>query len=249
MRMIISVLLVVLFHTTAAFAGSFNDNSDGTVTDLMTKLMWQQCSAGLSGTNCATGAAGLYTWANAITYCEGLPLGGFTDWRLPNFRELQSVTDMTMYNPAINTTYFPATQSSTYWSSTTYADATTDAWVVNFINGMTYGSTVNGTIKTNTKYIRCVRGRSLGNFARLMRSGSPVNTYSTLQNAYTAAAEGDMIQAQAVDCAEILMLSRNVSVVLKGGYNSGFASNPGFTTVGSLSVSSGTVMIDNIIIM
>jgi len=250
MRKIILASLGMLFYTTAAFAGIFNDNGDTTVTDYTTKLMWQQCSAGLSGTNCATGSAGLFTWANAISYCEAATDGGYTDWRLPNFRELQSLTDMTTYNPAINTTYFPATQQSTYWSSTTYADATTCAWVVYFGNGMTYGSVNNGTIKTNSKYVRCVRGRSLGNFARIVRSGNPLNSYSTLQNAYNATSDGDTIQAQAVDSDETLTLSRNGSVVLKGGYNSGFTANPSFTTTQSLTISGpAQVTIENILIM
>jgi len=250
MRKIILALLAILFYTTAAFAGNFNDTHDSTVTDLTTKLMWQQCSAGLSGTNCTTGSAGTYTWANAISHCDAASDGGYTDWRLPNLRELQSLTDMTTFNPAINTTYFPATQQSTYWSSTTYMDDTTCAWVVNFSNGMTYGSAVNNTVKTATKYVRCVRGRSLGNFARIVRSGNPLNSYSTLQTAYNATVEGDTIQAQAVDCDEILTLSGNGSVVLKGGYNSGFTSNPGFTTTNSLTISgSGKVTIENIVIM
>src|SRR5664280_1209916 len=103
MKRIILASLGMLFYTTAAFGGTYNDNLDGTVTDMTTKLMWQQCSEGQSGASCATGTAGTYTWQLAINYCEGLTLGGFSDWRLPNFRELQSLTDMTKYNPAINT--------------------------------------------------------------------------------------------------------------------------------------------------
>jgi hypothetical protein len=246
MRIIILALLAMFLYTTTAFAGVFHDNSDGTVTDLTTKLTWQQCSAGQSGTNCATGTAGTYTWQLAINYCEALSLGSFTDWRLPNFRELQSIADLTTYSPAINATYFPATpgtSTATYWSSTTYADDTTAAWVVNFNNGITYGSAVNGAIKTNAKYVRCVRGRSLGSFVRLKGSGK---TYTKLQNAYAAAVEGDTIEAQAVNCAEILTLSRNISVVLEGGYDSGFTSNPAFTTVGSLTISRGVVTIENV---
>jgi hypothetical protein len=48
---------------------------------------------------------------------------------------------------------------------------------------------------------------------------------------------------------ETLMLSRNVSVVLDGGYNSGFTANPGFTTIHSLTVKGpGKVIVKNIII-
>jgi hypothetical protein len=247
MKLTILALLAALFCTTAAFAGNFNDNNDGTVTDLTTKLVWQQCSAGLSGTNCATGAAGTYTWKNAITYCEGLSFGGFTDWRLPNFKELQSISDPTRYSPAINITYFPATQSSTYWSSTTYANETTDAWTVYFSAGWTYGSTVNGGAKTNAKYVRCVRGGvSSANFARIMRGGSPVKNYARLQDAYDNALGGDTIQALAMDFSESLTLSNNVSVLLEGGFDSGFTSNPDFTTVTSLTISSGTVTVENV---
>ena len=42
--------------------------------------------------------------------------------------------------------------SSNYWSSTTYAGDTTNAWNVNFNNG---NDNINN--KTNTNYVRCVR--------------------------------------------------------------------------------------------
>ncbi len=116
--------------------------------------MWQQCSDGLSGANCATGTAATATWDNALAYCEALSLGGFDDWRLPNVKELKSIVDVTTYNPAINITYFPNTIASDYWSSTSYVAITTYAWVVYFDvgNASNYG-------KTNTVYVRCVRGQ------------------------------------------------------------------------------------------
>ncbi|HPJ96690.1 MAG TPA: DUF1566 domain-containing protein [Syntrophales bacterium] len=45
------------------------------------------------------------------------------------------------------------TQSDNYWSSTTNADNTDNAWNVNFNNG-----NVNNDDKTNTNYVRAVRG-------------------------------------------------------------------------------------------
>jgi hypothetical protein len=65
-------------------SNTFVDNSDGTVTDTSTGLMWQQATA-----------SGTYTWEQALTYCENLtlPAGGYSDWRMPNRNELQSIVD------------------------------------------------------------------------------------------------------------------------------------------------------------
>jgi hypothetical protein len=62
----------------------FADNGDGTVTDRMTDLTWMQQDNG-SGV----------LWDDALAYCEGLSLGGHTDWRLPNAKELQYLVDYT----------------------------------------------------------------------------------------------------------------------------------------------------------
>jgi len=88
---------------------SYMDNGDGTVTDANTGLMWQQ------------GEAGSMNWEDAITCCEGLSLAGYTDWRLPNIKELESITDDSLYNPPIETNYFPEAHTSHYWSSTIFA--------------------------------------------------------------------------------------------------------------------------------
>src|SRR6266498_1598106 len=111
-RILSSLILTGLLgiYCGIANAGSFTTGSGtqaGTVADNTTNLMWQQCSAGLSGATCATGTIGTYTWDNAITYCEGLTLGGFTDWRLPNIKELKSLADTTKATaPAIDINYF-----------------------------------------------------------------------------------------------------------------------------------------------
>ncbi len=51
-------------------------------TDPATGLMWQ---------NGATVGATGYTLADAQTYCAGLSLGGYSDWRLPTLSELRSL--------------------------------------------------------------------------------------------------------------------------------------------------------------
>jgi len=150
---------------------SYTDNNDGSITDNVTGLMWQKCSDGQSGTYCATGSATTYNWyqaagiahasynVDATNVCGNLTLAGQTDWRLPSRIELVSLIDNGVYNPAINTIYFPSTVSSSYWSSTTYAYNTSYAWLVFFSSGnpnTDYKSVSSNSSSAN--YARCVRG-------------------------------------------------------------------------------------------
>jgi hypothetical protein len=139
-------------------AGDYTDNGDGTVTDTSTGLTWQKASS--SGK----------IWEQALAYCEGLSLGGYTDWRLPTVKELQSLEDYSRLSPAINTMYFPDTVSSFYWASTTYANVTYDAWGVDFSYGSGYSPNKNGSY-----YVRAVRGGQSGSLGDLVISVSPTN--------------------------------------------------------------------------
>ncbi|OPL16017.1 MAG: hypothetical protein AVO38_01795 [delta proteobacterium ML8_D] len=116
------------------------DNTDGTVTDTQTGLMWQQAEAGAMN------------WEAALTYCEDLELAGYDDWRLPNRNELQSIVDYSGYYPSIDTVAFPGALSSSYWSSTTYAGYPDHAWHVYF-----YGGDVSSSGKSGSCYVRAVR--------------------------------------------------------------------------------------------
>lgn len=121
-------------------ADFIRDNTKLVVNDTKTGLMWQDDAVGST-----------MTWANAITTCENLTLGGYSDWRLPNIRELKSITDRTRANPAISPN-FTAIVSDIYWSSTTHASSSSGAWIVNFLNGS--GGWNN---RTGSNYVRCVR--------------------------------------------------------------------------------------------
>jgi uncharacterized delta-60 repeat protein len=72
--------------------------------------------------------------------------------------------------------------------------------------------------------------------------------YGDIQTAYDASTtlNGQTIQAQAANYAEVLTFARNIAVVLEGGYDNGFTSNPGFTTVSGLTISRGKVTIENV---
>jgi len=74
--------------------------------------------------------------------------------------------------------------------------------------------------------------------------------HSGIQVAYDDCSDGDTIQCQAVALSgEVLFNTLNKSVTLKGGYNSDFTSNTGYTTInGRMIISNGTVTVENIII-
>ena len=69
---------------------SYTDNGNGTVTDNVTGLMWEQKTADGSSRDKDT----THTWKDALAYCEDLILGGFSDWRLPNPKELERIVDL-----------------------------------------------------------------------------------------------------------------------------------------------------------
>jgi hypothetical protein len=139
------LIIILLLVPMVAIATHYTINGDGTVTDNVTGLMWQQEDDDIAR-----------TWGSAIAYCENLvvPPSTYSDWRLPTNKELRSIIDKSLWNPAIDTTAFPNTNASYYWSSTTYKDDTAEAWYVTF----SYGGVFSHGKSGNKNYVRCVRG-------------------------------------------------------------------------------------------
>ena len=127
------------------------DNDDGTVTDTCTGLMWQQATASPS-IEYDPDQDGRLTWQEALQYCEGLDLGGHTDWRLPNVKELQSIVDYGRFNPSIDPVF--NAESSWYWSSSSNVDETVHAWGVDFHHGLVDDGNKDGY----RTYVRAIRG-------------------------------------------------------------------------------------------
>ena len=165
-------------------SNTFVDNGNGTVSDTVTGLMWQKGDS--------QNDAGGGRWEDALNYCEclTLPSGGYSDWRLPNVRELETLVDWDRYKPAINPLF--SCRSSYYWSSSTYAHYPDYAWRVFFYSGYVY----NG-IKTSHYYVRCVRGGPSGLFDHFVEPlgicGGRTPCYTTIQAALDAAVDGDTI--------------------------------------------------------
>jgi hypothetical protein len=75
------------------------------------------------------------------------------------------------------------------------------------------------------------------------------NSFSTIQAAYDTCSTGTTIQIQAIDFDEYLYFGRDISITLKGGYDADYTSNLSYTTIsGSLTISQGTVVLENIVI-
>lgn len=162
----------------------YQNNGDGTVTDLVTGLMWQK-----SADHNSDGTIDIndkFTFDEALAGADTFSLAGYSDWRLPSIKELYSLimfygTDPSGPNPVdpvpfLNTDYFDFGYGDTvageriidaqYWSSTEYVGNTMNndptAFGANFADGRIkgYPSQPVGppgqqfTMKSYVKYVR-----------------------------------------------------------------------------------------------
>lgn len=106
----------------------FTDNTNGTITDHLTGLVWVK----------NTRALGELAWADALAACTGLNSGeaGISDgsaegdWRLPNIKELVSLVDYRYVFPALVPDHPFANIATYYWTGTTRSSDTNQAWII-----------------------------------------------------------------------------------------------------------------------
>ncbi len=98
----------------------FKDNGDGTITDRATNLMWMKIDSGYT-----------MNWEDALEYSENLDYAGYSNWRLPNPKELQSIVDYTRApdakdaskrSAAIDPIFDITEMESWFWTGTSHGD-------------------------------------------------------------------------------------------------------------------------------
>jgi len=131
--------------------GQYTIPSDGlTVFDNKTGLRWERN---------VNAASMKYSWVNALIHCDGLTLAGVSGWRVPTFKELETLVDERHFSPAIDPIAFPSTPAvnpgdGLFWSSTPFVKfAQRDqSFTVDFFDGI--GQTVT---TSSLGFVRCVR--------------------------------------------------------------------------------------------
>jgi len=78
-------------------------------------------------------------------------------WRLPTRWELESILDITRHDPAVDTTRFPDTKSTYYWTSAPCAWNASAVWVVAFNHG-----SASGLHRNSLACVRAVRSSPAG---------------------------------------------------------------------------------------
>ena len=144
----------------------FTNNWNWTISDSRTWLMWQAIWTATGQTTCKGYDTNDFTDTNcndwiinddcnfcaAKEYCANLTLWWYTDWRLPNIVELESIVDYArISNNYWYETYFTLV-SNRYWSSTTNASYTNNAHYLYFYDASNFYAN-----KRSSYYVLCTR--------------------------------------------------------------------------------------------
>ena len=122
-----------------------------------TELMWARCVVGQTWNEedfACEGEPVRLSWQMALQLSDDYVYADYTDWRLPNIKELASIVEHACVSPSSNESVFSNTPNGNFWTSTpnTSADKTTEAWAVAFSNGR-----IDSRDKHQDYYVRMVR--------------------------------------------------------------------------------------------
>jgi len=138
--------------------GRFTDNSNGTVSDAHTGLMWKSCPEGYSNNTCNVGTVSSFGSAATVKAqldkVNNTADKGYSDWRVPTRNELASLVSRACQNPSIVNSVFPATEPMAYITSSQSVNAPlTQVWSVDFADGNVRPDVLPG----RNYYLRLVR--------------------------------------------------------------------------------------------
>jgi hypothetical protein len=211
----------------------FSDHGNGAVTDSLTGLMWVK-NANLMATRDpgfdTHAAQGDVTWQRAFDYVRKLNSDrylGYSDWRLPNRKELRSLIDYSQYAPSLPVGHPFTNVNVQAWSSSTYAYDTGDAWVVSIWDGVMD----DGSKSYGYYYVWPVRAGQSGSFVHLTITKDGSGLGSVTANSGTISWSGNTGTAGYLYDTQVI-LSPNADVSsLFGGWSGGGCSGTGNCTV------------------
>ncbi len=155
---------------------SYSDNSNGTITDNVTSLVWTQSISSYA-----------MPWSDASAYCEALETATITDWRLPSVKELWSIRDFSTGMPWVDTDYFYLVSdgsdlgqhhswtSNLYLVESEYQNEQVQGDPAFIVNDWT------GHIKamSGNRFVRCVSGATYGVNDFVVNSDATVSDNAT----------------------------------------------------------------------
>jgi len=135
----------------------FLDFDNGIIRDNLTGLIWTKDANTPGPAACTPGVAKIsydsYLFVQCLNNNNYL---GYDDWRLPNRKELQSLTDHSQSNPALLKGHlFIGVDSGMYWSSDTYVNQCNLGWAIDMDTGLVIESHKD---PFNTLHVWPVRG-------------------------------------------------------------------------------------------
>lgn len=155
-------------------SGSFTVTTameDGTVADPKTGLMWKRCMEGQTWSNgTCIGTPSTYTFAQANALTGAVTFAGQSDWRVPSIRELTTIVDYTLANPAIDLNAFPNTYGTFVRSSSSNPYNANCPWSVSFFGGISNDCLSNHIDSMGVRLVR--GGTSSSNLLNLARPNS-----------------------------------------------------------------------------